>query len=131
MASIRSRGAAITVRIALVFAVIIVFCVSVPRSPGQDKKVYQAGTIVDVQPHQAAAGTDSDKKQFDVSIKVANKIYVVLYSPPGGQDFAEYGVGMNRTVLVEGDTLKLNDLLGRTRSLPIQSVKDAPTKTAQ
>jgi hypothetical protein len=131
MVSIRSRRAGITVRIALVFAVIIVFCFSVARSQGQDKKVYQAGTIVDVQPHQAAAGSDSDKKQFDVSIKVANKIYVVLYSPPGGQDFAEYGVGMNRTVLVEGDTMKLNDLLGRTRILPVLSVKDAPSKSPQ
>ena len=131
MASIRRHRGATARRIALVFAVITVFCFSATRSPGEDKKVYQAGTIVDVQPHQAAAGTDAEKKQYDVSIKVANKIYVVLYSPPGGQDFAEYGVGMNRTVFVEGDTMKLNDLLGRTRILPVLSVKDAPAKTAQ
>lgn len=131
MASIRRGRAAITIWIALVFAVIFVFFFSGRRSLGEDKKVYQAGTIVDVQPHQPAAGTDTEKKQFDVSIKVANKIYVVLYSPPGGQDFAEYGVGMNRTVFVEGDTMKLNDLLGRTRVLPILSVKDAPPKAAQ
>ena len=131
MASIRRRGAATSVRIALGFAAIIMFCFAVTRSPGEDKKVYQAGTIVDVQVHQPAAGTDTEKKQFDVSIKVANKIYVVLYSPPGGQDFAEYGVGMDRTVFVEGDTMKLNDLLGRTRTLPVLSVKDAPPKTPQ
>jgi hypothetical protein len=131
MASIRRGGVATRVWFVLVFSVVIIFCVSVTRSSAQDKKVYQAGTIVDVQPHQAAAGTDAEKKQYDVSIKVANKIYVVLYSPPGGQDFAEYGVGMNRTVLVEGDTMKLNDLLGRTRILPVLSVKDAPAKTAQ
>ena len=129
MASIRQQGAATTLWLALCFAFIFIFCFSVTRSPGQDKKVYQAGTIVDVQVHEQAPGTDYDKKQFDVSIKVGNKIYVVLYSPPGGQDFAEYGVGMNRTVFVEGDTMKLNDLLGRTRILPILSVKDAPAKT--
>jgi hypothetical protein len=131
MASIRRQGAATTLWLALHFAFIFIVCFSVTRSPGQDKKVYQAGTIVNIQVHQPAAGTDTDKKQFDVSIQVANKIYVVLYSPPGGQDFAEYGVGMNRTVFVEGDTMKLNDLLGRTRILPILSVKDAPTKSAQ
>ena len=131
MASIRRQGAATTLWLAVGFAFIFIFCFSVTRSAGQDKKVYQAGTIVDVQVHPLEAGTDNDKKQFEVSIKVGNKIYVVLYSPPGGQDFAEYGVGMNRTVFVEGDTMKLNDLLGRTRILPILSVKDAPPKSAQ
>jgi hypothetical protein len=97
---------------ALIFAVIIILCFAGKRSLGEDKKVYQAGTIVDIKAHQPAPGTDNGKKEFDVSIKVGNKIYVVLYSPPGGQDFAEYGVGMDRTVFVEGDTMKLNDLLG-------------------
>jgi hypothetical protein len=38
---------------------------------------------------------------------------------------------MDRTVFVEGDTMKLNDLLGRTRTLPVLSVNDAPAKTAK
>jgi hypothetical protein len=126
----RRRGAANTIWVALILAVIIIFCFAVRRSLGEDKKVYQAGTIVEIKAHQAAQETDTGKKEFDVSIKVGNKIYVVLYSPPGGQDFAEYGVGMDRTVFVEGDTMKLNDLLGRTRILPILSVKDAPAKAA-
>lgn len=125
----RRRGTGTTVWVALIFGLIIIFGFVVRKSPGEDRKVYQAGTIVDVKIHQAAPGTDADKKEFDVSIRVGNKIYVVLYSPPGGQDFAEYGVGMDRTVFVEGDTMKLNDLLGRTRTLPVLSVKDAPAKT--
>jgi hypothetical protein len=128
MALTRRTGTADTIWVALVFA--LIFCFAVRGSLGEDKKVYQAGTIVEVKAHQPAAGTDTGKKEFDVSIKVGNKIYVVLYSPPGGQDFAEYGPGMDRTVLVEGDTMKLNDLLGRTRILPVLSVKDAPAKTA-
>jgi hypothetical protein len=130
MASIRSGRAATTVWITVVFTLIIMFGFAVRRSWGEDRKVYQAGTIVEVKDHQPAAGTDTGKKEFDISIKIGNKIYVVLYSPPGGQDFAEYGPGMDRTVFVEGDTMKLNDLLGRTRILPILSVKDAPAKTA-
>ncbi len=125
----RKRGAATTVWIALIFAFIIILCFAVRRSLGEDRKVYQAGTIVDIKAHEPGPGTDIGKKEFDVSIKVGNKIYVVLYSPPGGQDFAEYGVGMDRTVFVEGDTMKLNDLLGRTRVLPVLSVKDVPAKT--
>jgi hypothetical protein len=130
MASIRRREAATTVWITVLFTLILTFGFAVRRSWGEDSKAYQAGTIVEVKEHQPAAGTETGKKEFDVSIKVGNKIYLVLYSPPGGQDFAEYGVGMNRTVLVEGDTMKLNDLLGRTRTLPVLSIKDAPAKTA-
>jgi hypothetical protein len=125
MALIRRRGTA-----AVGLALIMILCFAVGKSMGEDRKVYQAGTILDIKPHQPAPGADTGKKEFDVSIKVGNKIYVVLYAPPGGQDFAEYGVGMNRTVFVEGDTMKLNDLLGRTRTLPVLSVKDAPLKTA-
>jgi hypothetical protein len=125
MALIRRRGIA-----AVGLALIMILCFAVTNSMGEDRKVYQAGTILDIKLHQPAPGSDAGKKEFDVSIKVGNKIYVVLYSPPGGQDFAEYGVGMNRTVFVEGDTMKLNDLLGRTRTLPVLSVKDAPVKTA-
>jgi hypothetical protein len=126
MALIRRRGTAV-----VGLALIMILCFAVTKSMGEDKKVYQAGTILDIKLHQPAPGADTGKKEFDVSIKVGNKIYVVLYSPPGGQDFAEYGVGMNRTVFVEGDVMKLNDLLGRTRTLPVLSVKDAPVKTAQ
>jgi hypothetical protein len=125
MALIRGRGAA-----TVWFALIMILCFAVDKSMGEDKKVYQAGTIVDIKAHQQAPGTDAEKKEFDLSIKVGNKIYVVLYSPPGGQDFAEYGIGMDRTVFIEGDTMKLNDLLGRTRTLPVLSVKDAPAKAA-
>jgi hypothetical protein len=121
---------------ALVSAVILLVFV-VPRLCGQDKRPYQAGTIVDVKPHQAertdgdAAKQKSDEtQQFDISIRVANKIYVVLYTPPTGQNYPELGLGMDRTVLVDGDTMKINDLLGRTRSMPILSSKDAPPKAA-
>jgi hypothetical protein len=130
MMASRNRGALPTVWIVLIFALVIILCFAVSRSFGEEKKPYQAGTIVDVKVHQSAPDTDAGTKKFDVSVKVGNKIYVVLYSPPGGQDFAEYGVGMARTVLVEGDLMKLNDLLGRTRVLPVLSVKDVPPKSA-
>jgi hypothetical protein len=121
---------------ALIYAGVLVVGLATPRSYGQDKRPYQAGTIVGVKPHQAeTAGSDAAKatnvepQQYDISFKVGNKIYVVLYTPPPGQNYPELGLGMDRTVLVDGDTMKVNDLLGRTRSMPILSSKDAPPKS--
>jgi hypothetical protein len=124
--------------IALACALALIVCFTATKSPGQDKRPYQAGTIVDVKPHPAAqAGDDAaqakkdEAPQYDLSVKVGNKIYVVLYTPPPGQNYPELGVGMDRTVLVDGDTLKVNDLLGRTRTMPILSTKDAPPKATK
>ena len=120
----------------LACALVLIVCLTAASSPGQDKRPYQAGTIVDVKPHQAEQNNSDATKansveppQYDISIKVGNKIYVVLYTPPPGQNYPELGIGMDRTVLVDGDTMKVNDLLGRTRTMPILSSKDAPPKT--
>ena len=121
---------------ALVSAGMFVVCLATPPLHGQDKRPYQAGTIVDVKPHQtespdsdAAKAKNNESQQYDISFKVGNRIYVVLYTPPVGQNYPELGLGMDRTVFVDGDTMKVNDLLGRTRSMPILSSKDAPPKT--
>jgi hypothetical protein len=120
---------------ALVSAGMFVVCLSTPLLHGQDKRPYQAGTIVDVKPHQtesadsdAAKAKNNESQKYDISIKVGARIYVVLYTPPLGQNYPELGLGMDRTVLVDGDTMKVNDLLGRTRSMPILSSKDASPK---
>jgi hypothetical protein len=116
-------------------ALVLIVGSTAASSPGQEKKPYQAGTIVDVKPHQTAqASADAQAKQdetsqYDISVRVGNRIYVVLYTPPPGQNYPELGIGMDRTVLVDGDTMKVNDLLGRTRTMPILSSKDAPPKT--
>ena len=127
----RRRQSAFTMWIVCFCALVLIPSCAVAQSSAQDKQVWQAGTIVDVKPHQAPSGTDNSGAdqsagQYDVSVQVGKKIYVVLFSPANGWDQAQYYVGMNRTVLVEGDTLKFNDLLGRTHTMPIISRKDAP-----
>ncbi len=126
----------VTIWMARICVLALLMCFAAAESPAQDKKIFQAGTIVDVKPHQTvAAGSDAAKaqnvepQQYDISIRVGNRIYVVLYTPPVGQNYPELGLGMDRTVFVDGDTMKVNDLLGRTRSMPILSSKDAPPKT--
>ena len=132
----RDRKSIVTMWIARICVLALVMCFAAAKSPAQDKKIYQAGTVVDVKPHHAetaggdaAKATNAEPQQYDLSFKVGNKIYVVLYTPPPGQNYPELGLGMDRTVFVDGDTLKVNDLLGRTRSMPILSTKDAPPKT--
>jgi hypothetical protein len=117
-------NARIGIPISLVMAFIAILSVATPTS-GQNK-AWQAGTIVEVKAHQADAGTDAGARQYDVSIKVAKKIYVALYTSEKDQAAPEYYVGMRRTVQVDGDTIKFNDLQGHTRTLKILSSKDAP-----
>ena len=125
------RHARIGVSICIVCAFIAVMCFSMPKAFGGDDKAWQAGTFVEVKAHQVDAGTDTGAKQYDVSIKVGKKIHVALYTSEKDQAVPEYYVGMRRTVQVFGDTIKINDLLGHTRTLKILSSKDAPQSAAK
>jgi len=113
------------ISIGRVCALIVVLSTTLLRVSGENK-TWQAGTFVEVKAHQVDAGNDAGAKQYDVSIKVGKKIYVALYTAEKDQAVPEYYVGMRRTVLVDGDTIKINDLLGHTRALKILSSKDAP-----
>jgi hypothetical protein len=43
---------------------------------------YQPGTIMAVKPHPEDSATHSSATRYDVSVKVGNILYTVLYSPP-------------------------------------------------
>lgn len=90
---------------------------------------YQVGTITEVTPHKAAAGSDSSVTRYDVSVRVGNTIYVVLYTPPVGQNTVEYRVGADLPVLVGAKTIKFSDQLGRTMEAPILRRKTIQTQT--
>lgn len=94
------------------------------QSHGEDKKVWQSGTIVEVNTHQATPAENSEVKQYDISFKVGNKIYVALYTLERGRAEPQYYVGIERPVLIEGSTLKFNDVLGKTYSLRILKTRD-------
>ena len=52
---------------------------------------YQRGTITAVTAHQNAPGESSrDVVRYDVSVKVGNTNYVVLFTPPNGSNTVEY-----------------------------------------
>jgi hypothetical protein len=92
---------------------------------GQSTSKYQVGTITDVKVHQAAGSGASDAASYDVSLKVGNIIYIVLYTPPLGQENVKYSAGRDLLVLVETNTITYNDIVGQSFSVPIESRKPA------
>jgi len=89
---------------------------------------YEVATILDVKPHQSASDSSSSvAARYDVSVKVAGNIYVVLYTDTLGTSTARYAAGRELLVHVGKKTITYNDILGRSQELPIISQKPATT----
>ena len=122
----RKENSAFWSGISVGWILIAIICLAVLRAPAENKKAWQPGTVVQVKPHQATSGDNHATKQYDVSIKVGKKIYLALYTLREDDPDLQNYVGMARMVLIEGDSLTLNDLLGHPHLLKIVSSKDAP-----
>lgn len=85
---------------------------------------YQVGTIMGVTRHPNAPG-ESDLARYDVTLKVGNNVYVVLYSPPEGQNTVQYAAGMDILVLVKDNSIRFNKL-GTTGEAPIEHREALP-----
>jgi hypothetical protein len=90
---------------------------------GQSTSKYQVGTITEVKVHQAAGSGVSDTASYDVSVKVGDTVYVVLYTPALGEETVKYAAGRDLLVLVGKNTITYNDILGRSFAVPIESQK--------
>src|ERR1700736_3418620 len=90
---------------------------------GQSTSKYQVGTITEVKAHQTAGSGASDAASYDVSVKVGDTIYVVLYTPPLGEETVKYAAGRDLLVLVGKNKITYNDILGRSYEVPIESRK--------
>jgi hypothetical protein len=115
------------------WVLIAIMFLAVPRAPGESKKGWQPGTVMQVKAHQVTSGNNEVTKQQDVTIRVGKKIYSALYTVKEGEPDLDWGnyVGQERMVLIEGDTLTFNDLLGRPHSLKIVGRKDVPEVKAK
>ncbi len=80
---------------------------------------WQSGTITSVTTHDTKGDDTSGVQQYEVSVKVGNDVYVVLYTPPQGSNTVRYRAGTSLQVLVANDTVTFTDLLGRANTLPI------------
>ena len=92
---------------------------------GQFTSKYQVGTITEVKAHQAAGSGTSDAASYDVSVKVGETLYVVLYTSPLGEETVKYTAGRDLLVLVGKRTIRYNDILGQSFEVPIESQKPA------
>jgi len=86
----------------------------------QSSSKYQPATIIEAKTHQPE-NRSSDAISYDVSVRVGDIIYVVLYTPPLGELPPKYVLGRELLVLVGKDTITYNDILGCSLQVPIES----------
>jgi hypothetical protein len=102
----------------------ICICLTTVQALCQSTGKYQVGTIAAVKPHQTADSA-SEVVSYDVSLKVKDTIYVVLYTPPLGMNTVRYAGGRDILVLVGKKTITYNDLLGQSYEVPILNRRQA------
>jgi hypothetical protein len=109
---------------------VAVLITSILPTLGQSSSAkYQPGTIVAVERHASAlGGNQGGSTQYDVSVRVGNVTYVVLYTPPNGANSVEYAVGFDVLVLVGDRTLTFPSKLTGTTEVPILRTETAPTQ---
>jgi hypothetical protein len=112
-------------QIMLRFVGLFFFCLMMFPAFAQSTSKYKVGTITEVKAHQAAESGASDAASYDVSIKVGDTIYVVLYTPELGEDTVKYVAGRDLLVLVGKNTITYNDILGRSFAVPIETQQRA------
>lgn len=102
---------------------VTVFCICLMMicAYGQSAPKYQVGTIMEVKTHRSAGGGPAEAASYDVSVKVGDTIYVVLYTPPLGEETVKYSAGRDLLVLVGKRTIRYNDILGQSFDVPIES----------
>ena len=111
--------------------IIVLVLATILHSLGQvPSSKYQPGTIIAVTRHQDRPGEQaSETARYDVSIKVGNTTYVVLYTPPNGANGVEYSAGFSILVKVDEETLTFNSKLSGTTQVPILRRETLPTKS--
>ncbi|MFZ1006210.1 MAG: hypothetical protein WAN65_05205 [Candidatus Sulfotelmatobacter sp.] len=100
---------------------LVLICVSALLALGQTPSAkYQPGTITAVTKHKNAPGDGSeDVARYDVSVKIGNVLYVILYAPLNGANSVEYSPGIEMLFSVGSDTLTFNSKLSGTTQAPI------------
>lgn len=88
---------------------------------------YEPGTITAVTEHHNSEQHDADIRQYDVSIKVGNTTFVVLFTPPNGSKTVAYALGDELLVSVGSTTLTFNNAAVKT-VVPILSRDVLPAK---
>ena len=102
--------------------VILVCLTALQATSNASNDQWQVALITKVHAHDVSKSSDSSDK-YDVSLKVGNTEYIVLYTPLHGLNVVQYRAGVELLVLVGAKTVKFNDSLGNTVEAPIISRK--------
>lgn len=87
---------------------------------------YEVATILGVKPHPSASDNPLiGVASYEVSLKVADTIYVVLYRDSAGTKTVQYAAGHQLMVHVGKQTITYNDMLGQSCDVPIISLRPA------
>jgi len=114
-------------RVVTIFCTCLTALAAFPQSASK----WQVGTITDVKIHHTAEKVAaSDATSYDVSVKVGDTIYVVLYTPPLREETVKYAAGRDLLVLVGKSTIRYNDMLGQSYDVPIESQRPAAKPTS-
>lgn len=108
--------------------IVLTCAVVASATPQSTSSKYQPGLIMSVEPHPDPNASSDSPKRYDIAIKVGNTIYSVLYTPPPGTYGFQYSAGQEILVSVGPTTITYNDILGRSRTVPIMSRSTAPEK---
>jgi hypothetical protein len=114
----------------LKFVTIFLVCLTSLPTFSQSASKWVVGTITDVRIHQTPNPDDFGTVSYDVSVKVGNTVYVVLYTPPLGEETVKYAGGRDLLVLVGKSTIRYNDMLGQSHDVPIESQRPTAKPTS-
>ena len=104
------------------FLSVVLMCVAVLSALCQTpSSKYQPGTIIAVTPRQSPEQHDTDVTQYDVSVRVGNMSYLVLYKPSNGANTVKFAAGMDLLVPIGTKTLTFNSALSGKTEVPILS----------
>ncbi len=92
---------------------------------------YQPAQVMAVKVHEPTGDYDSQAVRYDVTVYSGDMEYVILYTPPEGTDVVQYQLGRDGLVLVQANSIKWHDMLGRPHEAPILRRGAIPTKTKQ
>jgi hypothetical protein len=111
--------------------IVVLMCTAGIFAAGQTSSKFQPGTIMAVTPHPNSDASSSSVNRYDISLKVGNTMYVVLFTQPPGTVGVRYSAGQELLVSVGSNSITYNDMLGNSREVPILSRKTLPEKSAQ
>jgi hypothetical protein len=107
---------------------IIIICAAALPAFCEPSAKYEVATIVNVKAHPSAGDSSSSAADsYDVSVKVGDTVYTVLYTDPIGSSTVRYIAGREVLVHVGKNSITYNDISGQSHEVPIISQKPATT----